>query len=100
MSSTNEDGPHDKGSRKKRRRTPASTPTPTERVVEECEICLGVKYSCRRCGGIFRRIHWTHLRRKDERIRNLRALLARERLFRRQWQEEARRNYYRLQPRP
>ena len=37
---------------------------------------------------------------KDERIRNLRSLLARERLFRRQWQEEARRNYYRLQPRP
>ena len=35
---------------------------------------------------------------KDNRIRNLRSLLARERLFRRQWQEEARRNYYRLLP--
>ena len=39
-----------------------------------------------------------HRRQLYARIRNLRALLARERLFRRQWQEEARRNYYRLLP--
>jgi hypothetical protein len=69
-----------------------------------CQNCLGIDpASCWYCGSaIARRMTRMddQLLDQDRRIRNLRALLARERLFRRQWQEEARRNYYRLQPRP